>query len=186
VCDSGAPRELAKGKYNERRAECQAASDYLHRMNPQLACGETRSLRDIPLRLFLEHQSQLDPAVARRARHVLTENQRVLTGLELLRRSGDVRGFGALMLESHRSSRDDFQNSSPELDLLIDIASQRPGFLGGKLSGAGWGGCTVNLVEPARAEVFAEAVREQYARRSSLAASVLICRAARGAHCVNL
>jgi galactokinase len=186
VCDSRAPRELAKGKYNERRAECEAASDFLHRMNPQMPCGTVRSLRDVPLRLFLEQQTWFDPLLARRARHVLTENQRVLTGLELLRRSGDLRGFGQLMLESHRSSRDDFDNSSPELELLIDLASTLPGFLGGKLSGAGWGGCTVNLVDSSYAQPFSQALGEAYERRTGIRPSVMICTAASGARVIAL
>ena len=186
VCDSNSPRELAKGKYNERRAECESASEHLHRLNPQLPCGIVRSLRDIPLQVFLASQGQLELVAARRARHVLTENQRVMTGLELVRRSRDVRGFGQLMLESHRSSRDDFENSSPELDLLIDIASRQPGFFGGKLSGAGWGGCTVNLVDPSHAESFARSVADEYSRRTGLTASVIICHAADGAKVVRL
>jgi galactokinase len=186
VIDSGVPRELAKGKYNERRAECEAASEALHRLNPTLPRGEVPSLRDIPMHVFLDQQSLLEPLPARRARHVLAENQRVMTGRELLRRSGDVRGFGQLMLESHRSSRDDFENSSPELELLIELASRQPGFIGGKLSGAGWGGCTVNLVEPKHAESFARPVADEYLRRTGLTASVMICHAADGASVVRL
>lgn len=186
VCDSNAPRELAKGKYNERRAECEAASEALHRLNPTLPRGEMPSLRDIPMHVFLDQQSLLEPMPARRARHVLTENQRVMTGRELLRRSGDVHGFGQLMLESHRSSRDDFENSSFELDLLIDLASRQPGFLGGKLSGAGWGGCTVNLIEPHHSESFAQSISDQYSQRTGLTSSVMICHAADGANFVRL
>jgi galactokinase len=186
VCDSNAPRELAKGKYNERRAECEAASEALHRLNPTLPRGEVPSLRDVPMHVFLDQQSLLEPVPARRARHVLTENQRVMTGRELLRRSGDVRGFGELMLESHRSSRDDFENSSPELDLLIELASRQPGFIGGKLSGAGWGGCTVNLVDQQHADSFAQSISEQYSQRTGRSASVMICHAADGANVVRL
>lgn len=85
------------------------------------------------------------------------------------------------MLESHRSSREDFENSSPELDCLIEIASGLPGFLGGKLSGAGWGGCTVNLVDPDSAETFANLVTDEYSRRCGLPASAMICHATDGA-----
>jgi len=186
VCDSNSPRELPKGKYNERRAECEAASEALHRLNPTLPRGEVPSLRDIPMHVFLDQQRLLDPVASRRARHVLTENQRVMTGRELLRRSGDVRGFGQLMLESHRSSRDDFENSSPELDCLIEIASGLPGFLGGKLSGGGWGGCTVNLVTPALAESFGQRLSEEYGARVGIAPRVIVCTAADGARFVRL
>jgi galactokinase len=122
----------------------------------------------------------LDPAPRLRARHVLTENDRVRRGAEALK-LGDVAAFGRLMSESHASSRDDFQNSSPALDALIESAGASPGFLGGKLSGAGWAGCTVNLVEHDRAEDFAAAVAEGYTRRTGLTPIVHICRAADGA-----
>ncbi len=85
------------------------------------------------------------------------------------------------MSASHASSRDDFANSSPALDALIEAAEASPGFLGGKLSGAGWAGCTVNLVEPDQAEAFAESVRSRYARATGLEAAVHVCRAADGA-----
>ena len=181
VCDSRTPRELADGKYNERRAECAAALESLREMLPRVVVGPCRSLRDVPLDSFLACRAGMKPVLARRVRHVLTENQRVRTGADLLRSAGDVQSLGRLMLESHQSSRDDFENSSPELDCLIEIAAGLPGFLGGKLSGAGWGGCTVNLVEPARAESFAKRLTDEYGRRRSLPASVMICHAADGA-----
>ncbi len=85
------------------------------------------------------------------------------------------------MSASHASSRDDFENSAPALDALVEAAETAPGFLGGKLSGAGWAGCTVNLVEASRAEAFAAAVRESYARRAGIEPAVHVCRAADGA-----
>ena len=85
------------------------------------------------------------------------------------------------MSASHASSRDDFANSSPALDALIEVAEKSPGFLGGKLSGAGWAGCTVNLVEPSQADAFAEAIRSGYSARTGLVPDVHICHAADGA-----
>ena len=85
------------------------------------------------------------------------------------------------MSASHASSRDDFENSSTALDALIEAAEEAPGFLGGKLSGAGWAGCTVNLVAADRADAFAEAVAEGYARRTGITPEVYVCRAADGA-----
>ena len=126
--------------------------------------------------------SALDPVGRLRARHVLTENDRVVRGAEALR-SGDLVGFGALMSASHASSRDDFENSSPALDALFEAAEESPGFLGGKLSGAGWAGCTVNLVRSDEAEDFAESVRTGYDRRTGLVPDVHICHAADGASC---
>jgi galactokinase len=185
VCDSHAPRELAKGKYNERRAECEAALASLRKVLPRIIVGDGRSLRSLPLNSFRMVQAGMEPVLARRVRHVLTENERVKSGFDLLRSSGGIRGFGQIMLESHQSSRDDFDNSSAQLDLLIEIASGLPGFLGGKLSGAGWGGCTVNLVEPPAAESFCRRLVEAYASRTGLAASAMVCRAADGAHFVR-
>ena len=94
--------------------------------------------------------------------------------------AGDLAGFGRLMSESHASSRDDFSNSS-QLDSLIEAAQSAPGFLGGKLSGAGWAGCTVNLVQPKDAEHFSETVRTAYAQRTGVVPDLHICRAADGA-----
>ena len=123
---------------------------------------------------------ELDPVGRLRARHVLTENERVRRGAEALR-SGDSAALGRLMSASHASSRDDFANSSPALDALIEAAEAAPGFLGGKLSGAGWAGCTVNLVRHDQAEAFAEAVALGYERRTGLAPAIHVCLAADGA-----
>jgi galactokinase len=114
----------------------------------------------------------------------LTENDRVGRGAEALKR-GDIAGFGALMSASHASSRDDFQNSSTALDALIEAAEESPGFLGGKLSGAGWAGCTVNLVLPDQAGDFADSLRSGYARRTGLVPDVHICHAADGASTIS-
>ena len=96
-------------------------------------------------------------------------------------RSGDAIAFGRLMSASHASSRDDFENSSEALDALIEIAGKAPGFLGGKLSGAGWAGCTVNLVKADCAEAFSRAVADGYLERAATAPEIHICHAALGA-----
>jgi galactokinase len=124
--------------------------------------------------------ADLDPVGRLRARHVLSENDRVVRGAWALK-SGDVQAFGRLMSASHASSRDDFANSSPALDALIASAEESPGFLGGKLSGAGWAGCTVNLVTPEHAEAFAESVASGYARRTGTSPEVFVLHAADGA-----
>ena len=177
VCDSKTSRRLADGMYNVRRAECERVVEYFRARRPD---APVRFLRDVTLDGLLDDWDALDPVGRLRARHVLTENDRVARGAEVLK-AGDVRAFGALMSASHASSRDDFANSSPALDALIAAAEASPGFLGGKLSGAGWAGCTVNLVEPDRAEAFAEAVRAGYAARTGLVPDVHICHAADGA-----
>jgi galactokinase len=111
---------------------------------------------------------------------VLTENDRVRQGAAFLK-AGDPIAFGRLMSASQRSSRDDFENSSPALNTLIEIAEESPGFLGGKLSGAGWAGCTVNLVRAEDAHAFSETVAAGYAERTGTVPKVHICHAAAGA-----
>ncbi len=135
VCDSKTSRRLADGMYNIRRAECERVVEYFRARRPD---APVRFLRDVTLDGLLDDWDALDPVGRLRARHILTENDRVARGGEALK-SGDVRLFGTLMSASHASSRDDFANSSPALDALIEAAEASPGFLGGKLSGAGLG-----------------------------------------------
>lgn len=181
VCDSRTTRRLADGLYNQRRAECERVVAHFQALRGREA---VRSLRDIELDAVVEHWDALDPIGRKRARHVLTENARVSAGLKALE-AGDLETFGRLMSASHASSRDDFENSSPALDALIEAAETAPGFLGGKLSGAGWAGCTVNLVRAEHVDAFADVVRDAYARRFGIAPVVHACRAAEGAGVVD-
>ncbi len=179
VCDSKTSRRLADGMYNRRRAECERVVHYFQGLKPG---GSVTQLRDVTLDELTDEWNALDPVGRLRARHILTENNRVVRGAQALR-SGDLIAFGALMSASHASSRDDFENSSPALDALFEAAEESPGFLGGKLSGAGWAGCTVNLVRSGEAEEFAESLRTGYDRRTGLIPDVHICHAADGASC---
>jgi galactokinase len=177
VCDSKTSRRLADGMYNRRRAECERVAavfrdEFAHRDNFQLSW--------LALEQLEAAWNHLDPVGRKRARHVLSENERVRQGVEALK-GGDLAAFGTLMSASHVSSRDDFENSSPALDALIEAAQGAPGFLGGKLSGAGWAGCTVNLVDAQRAHEFAEAVRTTYSRKTGTIPEIHVCRAADGA-----
>lgn len=182
VCDSKTSRRLADGMYNKRRAECEAVVDYFRTLK---GADSVHTLRDVSLDDMADAWDRLDPVARLRARHVLTENQRVSDGALALRRH-DVAAFGRLMSASHASSRDDFGNSSPALDALIDAAAESPGFLGGKLSGAGWAGCTINLVASDQAEDFARSVSAGYARRTGVVPDVHICHAADGAGAIDL
>ncbi len=177
VCDSKTSRRLADGMYNQRHAECERIVAYFRE---QKGAGEVRWLRDVSLEDLESHWDRLDTTGRRRARHVLTENERVRQGSKALR-SGDLATFGRLMSASHASSRDDFENSANALDALVEAAEAAPGFLGGKLSGAGWAGCTVNLVHAAQADAFAESVRQSYAQRTGTVPEIHICHAADGA-----
>ena len=122
------------------------------------------SLRDVSLEDLSRHWDKLDPVGRKRARHVLTENDRVQRGADRAARRETWPNSAGSISASHASSRDDFENSSPALDALVEAAESAPGFLGGKLSGAGWAGCTVNLVRADQADAFAETVRTAYAR----------------------
>ena len=177
VCDSKTSRRLADGMYNTRRAECERVVTFFQRRRGPDA---VKDLRDVSLDELQAAWDELDPVGRLRARHVLTENERVRRGAEALR-SGDAAALGVLMSASHASSRDDFANSSPALDALIESAEAAPGFLGGKLSGAGWAGCTVNLVRDDQTEAFTRAVALGYERRTGFSPAIHVCLAADGA-----
>ncbi len=131
VCDSKTSRRLADGMYNTRRAETERVVTFFR---DRFSHEGSLRLSSLTLEHVITHWDALDPVGRKRARHVLNENMRVRKGVDALK-SGDVVGFGRLMTESHASSRDDFENSSPALDALIEAAESAPGFLGGKLSG---------------------------------------------------
>jgi galactokinase len=168
IAESGSKRELAQGLYNERRKETRVAAEMLG----------VQALRDIsPDELSTR---SLPPLLARRAAHVVGENMRVFRALDLLA-AGDGSGFGALMNESHESSRKNFENSSPELDLLVDIARQLPGVLGARLTGGGFGGATVTLCERDSASQVVKELTRQYSHRSKFSARIFNCEIAAGA-----
>jgi galactokinase len=165
VVDSKVPRRLGETAYNKRRQECEAAAEALG----------VESLRDAEI----GEVEQLPEPLERRARHVVSENERVLAAAEALR-SGDVARAGELMNESHASLRDDFEVSTPELDLLVDLAARTECVIGARLTGAGFGGCTVNLVERDGVAGFEAGVVELYRKQTGLAAELFICAAVGG------
>lgn len=149
VLDSGVPRRLAESGYNTRRAECEEAARLLG----------VKALRDVGPQ-DLPRVEALPEPVNRRARHVVTENARVLEGLEALRR-GDVQRFGELMYASHASLRDDYEVSIPELDELVEVACKH-GAIGARLTGAGFGGAAVALIKAEDFERFKSGVLKDY------------------------
>lgn len=166
---------LVDGLYAKRRESCLKAAAFFAGVNP-----DVEALRDVPAELFETHESKLDEETRKRARHVITENQRVLEARKALRQ-GDAALYRQCMVGSHESSRDNFENSTPELDCLIDIARELPGFHGGKLSGGGFGGCTVNLVEDRRVAEFERALKDGYAERFGASPEIVRCKPAAGA-----
>jgi galactokinase len=179
VCDSMTSRKLADGMYNVRRSECERVLAFYQ---AKMGKNSVSSLRDISLQQIQSDWNNLDSIGRKRARHVLSENDRVRRGVDALQ-GGDLVAFGRMMSASHRSSRDDFENSSRAIDILIECAESAPGYLGGKLSGAGWAGCTVNLVRSEMATAFAESVKSDYKRRMNVVPQIHICKAAEGASC---
>ncbi len=174
--DSGVPRRLEASAYNERREECAEA---LRLLQPAMRERSPRALRDVTLDDLALHAGRLPPVLFRRARHVVTEQQRVTDGAAALRQ-GDHAMFGALMNGSHASLRDDFEVSCPELDRLVALARSLRGVLGTRLTGAGFGGCTVQLVRQEAIDAFAQEVVERYRNETGLPAKLHVCRAAGG------
>jgi galactokinase len=156
VLDSAIPRTLAGSAYNQRRAECESALRKLQGAAPGL-----RALRDVTPELLAAEAPRLDAVELRRARHVVSENQRVLDSLAALQ-NRDLAQFGALMRASHRSLRDDYAVSSPDLDRLVRIANDTEGVIGARQTGGGFGGCAVALVAPARAEAIGVEIIGRY------------------------
>jgi galactokinase len=175
VCHSGSPRHLDASAYNERRAECERAVAAISAVVPGV-----RTLRDVDARLLAEHESRLDPVAARRARHVIDENDRVLA-TEKAFAAGDLAEVGRLFAASHQSLRDLFEVSSPELDALVDVAQSTEGVVAARLTGAGFGGSTVNLVRRDRVGAFREAVERDYPARTGLVPTVFEVDAVDGA-----
>lgn len=175
ACHSGSPRRLESSAYNERRSQCEAAAAEIARTEPGVA-----SLRDVTPAMLEAARPRLDPLVAARAEHIVFENRRVLDAVTALR-AGDLPALGRLFAESHASMRDLFGISSPELDALVEIATGVPGVIGARLTGAGFGGCTINLVHRDAVPALREAVLRDYPARTGLAPRVFEVEASAGA-----
>lgn len=177
IADSGVRRTLATSAYNERHAACEHAVELLRRYLPNL-----HSLRDISPAEFAAYSEFLPETVRRRAEHVVKEIARVETAVIALRR-GETRHFGGLMFAGHASLRDLYEVSTPELDALVNLARGLPGCYGARLTGAGFGGCTVNLVEQSQAASFIEGLSNGYRQQTGREAQVYLCRASGAAGC---
>jgi galactokinase len=175
VCHTGSPRHLDGSEYNLRRAQCDAAVAGLAALDPEI-----RSLRDATPELLAAATDRLDPIAFRRARHIVTEDARVLATVAALA-AGDLTAVGRLFAESHASLRDDFEVSSPELDAMVVIGTRVPGVVAARMTGAGFGGCTVNLVHPDAVDALRVAVETHYPTLTGLTPMVLPVRATAGA-----
>jgi galactokinase len=176
ICNTRIRHELATSEYNRRRSDCESGAHFLA---AKLA-APIRSLRDVSVKDLERCREDLPEVIYRRCRHVVTENARVQkAGVAL--RNGDMCQFGTLMYESHRSLRDDYEVSCSELDLMVDLAKELQGVYGARMTGGGFGGCTVNLVHADSAETFKEVIQSRYERLKGVQPEIYVCKAADGA-----
>ena len=175
ICNSMVKHSHAGGEYNERRAEVEEGSRALRAANPDI-----HELRDARLEDLEEARGSMSENAFLRCRHIITENVRVEEAATALA-AGDMKRMGELMAEAHASYRDDFAASCPEVDLLVELAAAEPGLIGARLTGGGFGGCTVNLVEAAHAEAFRRDIHSAYLERAGIDAEIYLCQAAAGA-----
>jgi len=175
ICNTMVKHELASSEYNARRGECEEGVRILRK-----AFSEIRALRDVSLSQLDEHRRNLPLRVFARCRHVITENARVKNAVEAFRRE-DRQALGQLMRDSHRSLRDDYEVSCQELDLMVEIAAAQPGLIGARMTGGGFGGCTINLVECAAVSDFRRNVAAAYFSKAGLTPDIFVSPATDGA-----
>ena len=175
VCNTMTKHVLATDGYNERRADCETGVRALAIRRPGI-----RALRDVTLDDLETNRDALDERVFRRCRHVVTENARVWSAAGALR-AGDFEAAGELMRASHLSMRDDFEISTPEVDAMVDSAMRAEGTIGARMTGGGFGGCTVNLVRADKAAAFAADVRASYEAATGRVPEIYTCVASDGA-----
>jgi galactokinase len=175
VAHTGVPRSLTGSAYNERRAQCEAAVAVLARHDPAV-----RALRDVGPDLLERYADELDPVVLWRARHIVEENERVLQTERALG-SGDLDEVGRLFAASHASLRDLYEVSVPELDALVGLAASTPGVVASRMTGAGFGGCTVSLVRADEVERLTQRIGREYPALTGREPRVWSVRAVAGA-----
>jgi galactokinase len=180
VCNTMVKHDLATGAYNQRRAECEEGVRYFAKADPAI-----RALRDVSSELLERIGGDLPPTIRKRCTHVIRENQRTLDAARALA-EGDLARMGKLMRESHESLRDLYEVSCRELDVMVDAAQGLPGFIGGRMTGGGFGGCTVNLVREENATDFASQIAQRYREATGITPQIYPCHAANGAQELSL
>jgi len=179
VCNTTVKHDLASGTYNTRREECEEAVRYFVTWDPTV-----RALRDVSVDLLNRHAAGLPPTILKRCTHVIHENQRTMEAARVLA-DGDLVRMGDLMRQSHNSLRDLYEVSCRELDIMVEAAEGLPGFRGGRMTGGGFGGCTVNLVQEQYAPDFAAKISDRYRQATGIDPQVYICSAEDGAQAVS-
>jgi galactokinase len=180
ICNTMVKHELASGEYNARRAECEEGVRILREVFPEIL-----ALRDVSIYRLENQRARLSPKVFARCRHVVTENARVRSAVEAFGK-GNVKALGQLMQDSHRSLRDDYEVSCKELDLMVEIASAQPGLMGARMTGGGFGGCTINMVEAGAVNDFKRNVAEEYSTRTGLTPEIYVSPASEGAQQIEI
>ena len=179
IGNTKASRSLAGSAYNERRAQCEEGVRLLQQDLPGIT-----ALRDVTSEQLEAHKEKLPEIVYRRCRHIVGENERVLQTVEALR-NGDLAEVGRLMNASHESLRDDYEVSSPALDAMVEAMRSEDGCYGARLTGAGFGGCAISLVEPGQEQAMADAIYEQYSKATNIWPEVYTSLPGPGAHIVE-
>jgi galactokinase len=174
VCDSGVRHEHGTSGYNDRRAQCEEAVRILKTKLPKIT-----ALRDVTLANLDQYGDLLSPVVLKRARHVVSENQRVLDSVAALE-AGNYDRFGQLMNESHISMRDDYEITVPAIDKLVELGQAQPGCYGSRMTGGGFGGCTVSLVQSTMVDQFQQEVAAGYLAATGNEATIYVCTASDG------
>ncbi len=170
IMDTSTRRGLVDSAYNERRSQCEEAALWFG----------VQALRDVSVDEFHRKQAGMSDVVMRRARHIVSENARVLEAVDVMQK-GNVKRLGELFNASHDSLRDDFEVTNDALNLIVDCAREQSGCYGARMTGAGFGGCAVALVEEEKAEAFTESVMAAYGQRSGLEAAIYVCKPSEGA-----
>jgi galactokinase len=179
ICNTMVKHELGASEYNVRREECEQAVSAFVKVLPGI-----RALRDVSRAQLEEHRHLLGSVPYKRARHVITENERVLRAADAFQ-SGEIGKLGQLMADSHRSLRDDYEVSCSELDILVEIAVRQRGVFGARMTGGGFGGCTINLVDAPCVQEFQQKVSAAYKSATGLHPDIYVCRASQGAEAIR-
>jgi len=175
IANTMKPRRLSSGEYNKRKADCEEAVQLLAEYQPGL-----RSLREISLENFNHISQYLPERIEKHARHVIEEIDRTILAIQLLEK-GEMAAFGELLNQGHASLRDLFEVSTPGLDSMVQIAQELPGCLGARLTGAGFGGCTINIVKEECAESFVEKLAQGYQHETGIQPDITVCQSVEGA-----
>jgi galactokinase len=174
ICNTMIRHELAASEYNNRRSECEAGVRHFAKFLPNVS-----ALRDLTMNVLEIYGRDLPEAIYKRCRHVITENARVVEAAAALEHS-DLHAFGELMAASHRSLKDDYEVSCAELDTMVDLARQIEGVYGARMTGGGFGGCTINLVKADRVAEFTQDVARGYEEATGVVPAIHVCSTAEG------